>query len=161
MLKIVSWLKSSLIESNAHGLLSGCFVPLAMEADQSHLLSRASFGGPTVKTEKDKHYGEYMTDEKITFPENFEAYSYPRTKNWGVVHFVAYLHHPSLVHSKRAVLWSDVHCAVCLRGAVTKALLALYVNKYVHGDASPSCGPSCFVEDRVLARWRSYRLSGR
>lgn len=208
MSEIVSRLKSSLIESNAHGLLSGCSVLLAVEAVQSDLLNRACFGRPLVTAEKDRqwfqlsmeeafylcytlkclriHGGdncqktdeelwEYMTDKKSTFPEFFKAYAHLRTKNWVVrsgsqygVEYVAYRHHPSLVHSEYAVVvstdgdsgengrlrvWSDVHCTVRLCGSVAKALLVLNISKCGHGDASPSCVTLYSVEERVVARW--------
>lgn len=63
MSKIVSWLKSSLIESNAHGLLSGCSVLLALEADQSDLLNRTCFGRPMVTSEKDKQWLQLSMEE--------------------------------------------------------------------------------------------------
>nr|GEX65405.1 ribonuclease H-like domain-containing protein [Tanacetum cinerariifolium] len=52
-----------------------------------------------------------MTSKNESFPEFFKAYSHLREKNWVVrsgdqygVDFVAYRHHPSLVHSEYGVL---------------------------------------------------------
>lgn len=61
MSKIVSLPNSSLIESNAHGLSSGCPVLLALEADQSDLLNTACFGRPMVTTMKDRAWRKPFT----------------------------------------------------------------------------------------------------
>lgn len=211
MSTIVSRLHSSLTDLNAHGLLSGSSVTLALPSEQGNLLNSACFGRPMVTAEKEKqwfqlgmeeafylhysleclkifsggnrletdHVWKYMTRRKSTFPESFRAYSHLRAKNWVVrsgsqygVDFVAYRHHPSLVHSEYAVLvikegddeskqrlraWSDVHCAVRLCGSVAKTLLALYIDKCGHGEASPSCLNGYRVEERIVARWSPER----
>ncbi|XAR60478.1 tRNA-intron lyase [Bertholletia excelsa] len=208
MSKIVSELKSSLIQSDSRGLLSGCYVLLGVEPEQTELLNRACFGRPIVTAQKDKQWfqlsieeafylcynlrclkivGEdehvkndeelwkYMTSKKETFPDLFKAYSYFRTQNWVVrsgsqygVDFVAYRHHPALVHSEYAVLvlsegdgnvngrlrvWSDFQCTLRLCGSVAKTLLAVYINKHGVGAASPSCLESYSIEERLITRW--------
>ncbi|GMN24577.1 hypothetical protein TIFTF001_000628 [Ficus carica] len=71
------------------------------------------------------------------------------------VDFVAYRHHPALVHSEFTMLvlsggnyhrlrvWSDVHCtAHCtarLCSGVVKTLLVFEIHKNGHGVGSPSC----------------------
>ncbi|KAH0860126.1 hypothetical protein HID58_088387 [Brassica napus] len=88
----------------------------------------------------------YMKSQRPNFPIFFKPYSHLRSKNWVLrsglqygVHFVAYRHHPSLVHSEYSVLvqsgdsnrlrvWSDVHCAVRLSGSVAKTLLTVHVS---------------------------------
>ena len=53
----------------------------------------------------------YMMSKKENFTNLFKSYSHLRMKNWVVrsgsqygVDFVAYRHHPSLVHSEYAVI---------------------------------------------------------
>ncbi|OWM65977.1 tRNA-splicing endonuclease subunit Sen2-1-like [Punica granatum] len=207
MSAIVSRLQSSLVDSNARGLLSGSNVILAVDLEQSDLLNSACFGRPMLTADKEKNWcqlgmeeafylcyflkcleifcrddcpeavqdlWQYMINRKSTFPESYRAYSHLRAKNWVVrlgsqygVDFVAYRHHPSLVHSEYAILvlkegddgssrlrvWSDLHCSVRLSGSVAKGLLALYIDKSGHGEASPSCLNGYHVEERILARW--------
>ncbi|KAL2488884.1 tRNA-splicing endonuclease subunit Sen2-2 [Forsythia ovata] len=96
-------------------------------------------------------------------------------KNWVVragsqygVDFVAYRHHPSLVHSEYAVLilsaeddnsngrlrvWSDFQCALRLCGSVAKTLLVLHIDKNGSAATSPSCVESYLVEERTVTRW--------
>lgn len=208
MSKIISHLHSSLVQSEAHAVLAGYSVLLAVEAEQTELLNRACFGRPIVTAEKDKQWyqlgmeegfylshslkclkivGEdnsmknddelwqYMKAKKETFPLLYKAYSHLRKKNWVVrsgsqygVDFVAYRHHPSLVHSEYAVLvlaegedgengrlrvWSDIHCTVRLCGGVAKTLLILTINKNGQGTATPSCLEQYAVEERTISRW--------
>ena len=106
---------------------------------------------------------DYMTSKKASFPHFFKAYSHLRDKNWVVrsghrygVDFVAYRHHPSLVHSEYAVLvlsegnadgndrlrvWSDYQCTLRLCGSVAKTLLTLHVNR--NGANLIGSSPSC------------------
>ncbi|RID68923.1 hypothetical protein BRARA_C01050 [Brassica rapa] len=115
----------------------------------------------------------YMRTKRPNFPVFFKAYSHLRSKNWVLrsglqygVDFVAYRHHPSLVHSEYSVLvqsgdsdrlrvWSDVHCAVRLSGSVAKTLLTLHVS----GDSSredlnlPTCLENYRVEEQTISRW--------
>lgn len=203
--KIVSQLRSSLIQSEAQGLLCGCSVLFAAEAEQADLLNRACFGELITTAEKDRQWfqlgleeafylcyslkclkivGEdkcllndealwlYMQSKKATFPDFYKAYSHLRIKNWVVklgnrygVDFVAYRHHPALVHSEFAVLvlaegdgwrlkmWSDIHCTTRLCGGVVKTLLVLNINKNGHGATSPCCIEKYTVDERTIRRW--------
>nr|XP_043621650.1 tRNA-splicing endonuclease subunit Sen2-1-like isoform X3 [Erigeron canadensis] len=133
----------------------------------------------SVKTDND--LWEYMTSKKVDFPNVFKAYSHLRDKNWVVrsgcqfgVDFVAYRHHPSLVHSEYAVLvfskgkvdgndrlrvWSDFQSMLRLCGSVAKTLLILYVN--TNGEkviaSSPSCLDGYSVVERTITRWSEER----
>ncbi|XP_050215467.1 tRNA-splicing endonuclease subunit Sen2-1-like [Mercurialis annua] len=208
MSNIVSEFCSSLTQSNAHGLLSGSSVLLAVESQQTKLITRACFGQPVITADTDKQWiqlgleeafylcfnlkcinivgannchrtdielWQYMVSRKDNFPAFYKAYLHLRIKNWVVrpgsqygVDFVAYRHHPSLVHSEYAVLvlseddanangrlqvWSDLYCAVRLCGSVAKTLLVLSVNGNCHGATSPSCLDSYSVEERTVTRW--------
>ncbi|XP_048334024.2 tRNA-splicing endonuclease subunit Sen2-1 [Ziziphus jujuba] len=208
MSKIVWELQSSLIQSESQGLLCGCSVLLAAEAEQAVLLNRACFGEPISAAEKDKQWfqlgleeafylcyslkclnivGEdkclmnveefwlLMKSRKAIFPDFYKGYSHLRMKNWVVksgsrygVDFVAYRHHPALVHSEFAVLvstegggdvngrlrmWSDVHCTTRLCGGVVKTLLVLNINKNGQGAFSPSCIEKYTVDERTVRRW--------
>lgn len=124
----------------------------------------------------DEELWEYMKSKKEKFPLFYKAYSHLRNKNWVVrsgsqygVDFVAYCHHPSLVHSQYAVLvlsgddvddanhrlreWSDIHCTIRLCGSVAKTLLVLYINKNDQGTVSPSCLEGYAVQERTIMRW--------
>ncbi|CAK9314437.1 unnamed protein product [Citrullus colocynthis] len=117
-----------------------------------------------------------MKSQKSTFPEFYIAYRHLRLKNWVVrpgsqygVDFVAYRHHPALVHSEFAVLvlskgegsnengrlrvWSDFLCTIRLCGSVAKTLLVLTVNDNGSGFVSPSCLDSYSIEERTVTRW--------
>ncbi|EPS57289.1 hypothetical protein M569_17530, partial [Genlisea aurea] len=107
----------------------------------------------------------------------FEGYAYLRAKNWVVrdgsqygVDFVAYRHHPSLVHSEFAVLvlpssssgdrlrsWSDFHCTVRLCGSVAKTLLMVCVGRRRDtgdgGGVPPWSLERYRIEERVVTRW--------
>ncbi|XP_040994476.1 tRNA-splicing endonuclease subunit Sen2-1-like [Juglans microcarpa x Juglans regia] len=207
--KIVSQLRSSLIQSDAHGLLVGCSVLIAAEAEQIDLLDRACFGNHNTTAEKDKEWFQLgleeafylcyslkcltivsddhcpkndvelwqcMISKKSAFPDFYKAYAHLRMKNWVVksgstygVDFVAYRHHPSLVHSEYAVLvlsegedevngrlrlWSDLHCTTRLSGSVVKTLLVLKINKNGNGAASSSSLEKYTVIERTITRWR-------
>ncbi|XP_008463899.1 tRNA-splicing endonuclease subunit Sen2-1 isoform X2 [Cucumis melo] len=118
----------------------------------------------------------YMKTQKATFPEFYIAYRHLRLKNWVVrpgsqygVDFVAYRHHPALVHSEFAVLvlsegrdsngngrlrvWSDFLCTIRLCGSVAKTLLVLSVNDNGSEFVSPSCLDSYSIEERTVTRW--------
>ncbi|KAL5755748.1 hypothetical protein ACOSQ2_020494 [Xanthoceras sorbifolium] len=116
-----------------------------------------------------------MKSKKGTFPEFYKAYSHLRKRNWVVrpgsqygVDFVAYRHHPSLIHSEYAVLvlsegdddangrlrvWSDFHCTIRLCGSVAKTLLVLNINKNGQGTVSLSCLEHYDVGERTIMRW--------
>lgn len=119
---------------------------------------------------------QYMKSQKATFPVFYKAYQSLRTRNWVVrpgsqygVDFVAYRHHPALVHSEFAVLvlsegggsdengrlrvWSDFLCSIRLCGSVAKTLLVLSVNDNRSGSVSPSCLGSYSIEERTVTRW--------
>ncbi|KAF8396635.1 hypothetical protein HHK36_018259 [Tetracentron sinense] len=208
MSKIVEQLQSSLIQSETHGLLSGCSVLLEATPEQTDLLNRACFGRPIITAEKDKQWfqlgleeafylchslkclkieegdkcpknneelWEYMKSKRETFVDFYKAYSHLRKKNWVVrsgsqygVDFVAYRHHPALVHSEYAVLiisegdgdvngrlrvWSDFQCTIRLCGSVAKTLLVLNINKNGHDAVSPLCLEKYDVEERTITRW--------
>ncbi|AED97297.1 splicing endonuclease 2 [Arabidopsis thaliana] len=115
----------------------------------------------------------YMKSKRPNFPMFFKAYSHLRSKNWVLrsglqygVDFVAYRHHPSLVHSEYSVLvqsgdsdrlrvWSDIHCAVRLSGSVAKTLLTLYVNGNFKGEDVNLlvCLENFTVEEQTISRW--------
>ncbi|CAM8970097.1 unnamed protein product [Rhodiola kirilowii] len=118
---------------------------------------------------------QHMVSLKSDFPVYYKAYSHLRAKNWVVrpgsqygVDFVAYRHHPALVHSEYAVLalsegdnesnerlqvWSDILCTVRLCGSVAKTLLVIYVNKNGHGASRAACLDSYTAEERTITRW--------
>lgn len=120
---------------------------------------------------------QYMKSRKPNFPDFYKAYSHLRVKNWVVmsgvrygVDFVAYRHHPALVHSEFAVLvlsggdgdanenerlrvWSDVHCTARLCSGVVKTLLVLEIGKNGHGVGSPSCLEEYSVGEYTISRW--------
>ncbi|KAH0659660.1 hypothetical protein KY289_028408 [Solanum tuberosum] len=118
---------------------------------------------------------KHMTSKKETFPTLFKVFSHLRSKNWVTrsgsqygVDFVAYRHHPALVHSEYAVLvlsaqdgsangrlgvWSDFHCTLRLCGSVAKTLLILNIEQQQSCAASPSCLDNYIVEERTITRW--------
>lgn len=118
---------------------------------------------------------KYMISKRENFPSLCKAYSHLRSKNWVVrsgsqygVDFVAYRHHPALVHSEYAVLvlsseggngndrlrvWSDYHCTLRLCGSVAKTLLVLHVEKHNLDAESPSSLDSYIIEERTITRW--------
>ncbi|ONK76289.1 tRNA-splicing endonuclease subunit Sen2-2 [Asparagus officinalis] len=133
---------------------------------------------------------QYMKSKKAKFPELYKAYEHLRAKNWVVRpgtqyggDFVAYRHHPALVHSEFVVLvmtegddddgsngrlrvWSDLQCGLRVCGSVAKTLLVLSVNKNGSELSSPSCLDEFSVEENVVERWvaeqcREENLSGK
>ncbi|XP_062002589.1 tRNA-splicing endonuclease subunit Sen2-1-like [Rosa rugosa] len=117
-----------------------------------------------------------MKSRSALFPYFYKAYCHLRMKNWVVMSgitygadFVAYRHHPELVHSEYAVIvsleeeeggannrlrvWSDVHCATRLCGGVAKTLLVLDISRNGHSADSPSCLESYTVKERTITRW--------
>ncbi|KAH0667070.1 hypothetical protein KY285_028276 [Solanum tuberosum] len=178
--EIVSQLQYFLISSNSIGLLSGMSVLLRADAELTDLLNRACFGRPRVVDHNDTELNndelwKHMTSKKETFPILFKAFSHLRSKNWVTrsgsqygVDFVAYRHHPALVHSEYAVLvlsaqdgsangrlgvWSDFHCTLRLCGSVAKTLLILNIEQQQSCAASPSCLDNYIVEERTITRW--------
>nr|XP_043634052.1 tRNA-splicing endonuclease subunit Sen2-1-like [Erigeron canadensis] len=131
-------------------------------------------GDGSVKT--DNELWEYMICQDVAFPDVFKAYAHLRDKNWVVTRggqygadFVAYRHHPSLVHSECAVLvlsekkadrlrvWSDYECMLRECDGVVKTLLVLYVNRNDEKmiASSPSCLEGYGVDERTVTRWWS------
>ncbi|PIA31711.1 hypothetical protein AQUCO_04900179v1 [Aquilegia coerulea] len=117
---------------------------------------------------------ELMKSERKLFPILYKAYSHLRDKNWVVrseikygVDFVAYRHHPSLVHSEYAVLvsadngdinmrltmWPSLHAAVRLEDGVAKTLLVLHINTNAYDSTTTSCLEHYTVEEQMIARW--------
>ncbi|EYU35778.1 hypothetical protein MIMGU_mgv1a020881mg, partial [Erythranthe guttata] len=106
---------------------------------------------------------DYMSSKRVNFPILYKAYSHLRTKNWVVragspygVDFVAYRHHPALVHSEYAVnassaeegnengrlkVWSDCHCTLRLCGSVAKMLLVLHISRNCNDCDGASSSP--------------------
>ncbi|KAJ0966099.1 hypothetical protein J5N97_027237 [Dioscorea zingiberensis] len=117
---------------------------------------------------------EFMASRRSTFPQLYKAYSHLRSKNWVVrsglqygVDFVAYRHHPALVHSEFAVLvvldgeesrlrvWSDLQCSLRVCGGVAKTLLVLSVVKRNTELAAlvPCWDEYAVIEERTITRW--------
>ncbi|KAH6771603.1 splicing endonuclease 1 [Perilla frutescens var. frutescens] len=180
MSMLVSQLQSSLTEYNSQGLLSGCTVLLEAHPEQTELLNRACFGRPMITAEKEKQWFQLSFEEALYLCSVLKcitivAYSHLRKKNWVLragsqygVDFVAYRHHPALVHSEYAVLalsdedgntnarlmvWSDFHCTLCLCGSVAKTLLVLHVSKNCNDTVSPWSLEHYSVEERIITRW--------
>ncbi|WCJ18717.1 splicing endonuclease 1 [Euphorbia peplus] len=63
MSKIISQLSSSLTQSHACGLLTGCSVLLAVEAEQIEFLTRACVGRPVISAEKEKQWFQLGLEE--------------------------------------------------------------------------------------------------
>ncbi|KAL5200236.1 hypothetical protein ABZP36_021439 [Zizania latifolia] len=112
------------------------------------------------------------------FPVMYKAYSHLRLKNWVVrsglqygADFVAYSHHPALVHSEFAVVvvpegaefgnrcgrlkvWSDLLCALRASGSVAKTLLVLTISTVSNCElSSPDCLEQLVVHERTITRW--------
>ncbi|KAF5197903.1 tRNA-splicing endonuclease subunit Sen2-1 [Thalictrum thalictroides] len=121
---------------------------------------------------------DLMKSKKELFPLSYKAYSHLRAKNWVVrsgiqygVDFVAYCHHPSLVHSEYAVIvvdsddnkngrllvWPDLHATVRLEGGVAKTLLVLHIKKNGYPEVSISCLKHYTVEEQIVTRWNPER----
>lgn len=111
------------------------------------------------------------------FPEMYKAYEHLRLKNWVVksglqygADFVAYRHHPALVHSEFAVIvvpegkafgtrcgrmkvWSDLLCALRASGSVAKTLLVLTISTKSCELGSLDCLEQMIVHERTITRW--------
>lgn len=114
---------------------------------------------------------KYMKSKSKAFPESYIAYSHLRNKDWVVkdgskygADFVAYRHHPSLVHSEFVVIvdfnnssrlrvWSDIEGMVRLCTLVAKTLMVLSVNTNDCDVVSPSELGLYKVEGRTITRW--------
>ncbi|KAF2321861.1 hypothetical protein GH714_003198 [Hevea brasiliensis] len=168
MSKIVSQLCTSLIQIDALGLLSGCSVLLAVETEQTELLTRACFGRPIITAEKDKQWFQLGLEEafylcyslkclKIIGEENchkndVELWQYMKSKKAVFPDFYKAYSHLRMKNwvvrpgsqrradvNGRLGVWSDFHCTIRLCGSVAKTLLVLSINKNGHGAISPSC----------------------
>ncbi|XP_066378488.1 probable tRNA-splicing endonuclease subunit Sen2 [Miscanthus floridulus] len=111
------------------------------------------------------------------FPEMYRAYEHLRLKNWVVksglqygAHFVAYRHHPALVHSEFAVIvvpegkafgtrcgrmqvWSELLCVLRASGSVAKTLLVLTISTKSSELGSLDCLEQMIVHERTITRW--------
>ncbi|KAI3887184.1 hypothetical protein MKW92_034524 [Papaver armeniacum] len=114
---------------------------------------------------------QYMKSKRRAFPEFYIAYSHLQKKNWVVrsglqygADFVAYHHHPSLVHSDFVVIvdfnkssrlrvWSDIEGMVRLCALVAKTLMVLSVNTNDCDVISPSKLDLYKVEGSTITRW--------
>ncbi|PRQ24778.1 putative tRNA-intron lyase [Rosa chinensis] len=127
-------------------------------------------------SKNDNQLWKCMESRRASFPYLYKAYSHLRMKNWVVrsgvkygVDFVAYRHHPALVHSEYAVIvlseehsdgnkqlteWLDIHCTTRLCGGVAKTLLVLYISRNGHSVDSPSSVERFTVEERTITRWK-------
>ncbi|KAF9606895.1 hypothetical protein IFM89_029494 [Coptis chinensis] len=161
MSNIVAQLQSSLSQSKACGLLADFAVLLQVGIEQADLLNRACFGHPIVTTNEDNQWPILICERK---------------KNWVVksgiqygVDFVAYSHHPSLVHSEyaavvsednnsrnaRLLAWPDLHATVRLEGGVAKTLLVLHIEKNGCDTVSTLGLKHYTVEEQTVTRWSS------
>ncbi|KAK9113396.1 hypothetical protein Syun_020193 [Stephania yunnanensis] len=145
----------------------------------SHDLKCLKIIGEDKCPKSDDEVWQYMKSKKTMFPDFYKAYSHLRTKNWVVrsgsqygVDYVAYRHHPALVHSEYAVLvssegagnesprlkvWSDFHCTIRLCGSVAKTMLVLNIKKNGHDASSPSCLEKFNVGELTIRRWNPER----
>lgn len=134
-----------------------------------------------VETENKKRMGEgdlwdLLNSISEPFPEMYKAYEHLRFKNWVVrsgkqygADFVAYRHHPALVHSEFAVtvvpegkafgtrcgslqVWSDLLCKLRASGSVAKTLLVLTISAE-NKCGSSDCLEKMIVHERTITRW--------
>ncbi|GAB2296866.1 hypothetical protein Dimus_030967 [Dionaea muscipula] len=136
-----------------------------------HSLKCLKIQGDYLCTKSEAELWEYWSSRVKKFPELYKAYSHLRMKNWVVragsqygVDYVAYRHHPALVHSEYAVLvlsnnderlreWTDFHCTLRLCGGVAKTLLVLHIEKNGSDTGFPMCLESYTVEEHTITRW--------
>ncbi|KAJ1257652.1 hypothetical protein BS78_10G012000 [Paspalum vaginatum] len=121
---------------------------------------------------------DLLSSASELFPEMYKAYEHLRLKNWVVrsglqygANFVAYRHHPALVHSEFAIIvvpedemfgarcgrmkvWSDLLCALRASGSVAKTLLVLTICGRSCCDLrSSDCLEQLTVQERTITRW--------
>uniref|UniRef100_A0ACD6A334 Uncharacterized protein n=1 Tax=Avena sativa TaxID=4498 RepID=A0ACD6A334_AVESA len=120
---------------------------------------------------------DHLCSSSESFPELYKAYSHLRSRNCVVrsglqygADFVAYRHHPALVHSEFAVVvvpegvefgsrcgrlkvWSDLLCALRASGSVAKTLLVLTISSSTFELRSPDCLELLAVHERTVTRW--------
>lgn len=135
-----------------------------------HALHCSTINGETGNAMNTVELWECMVSRNKAFPRLYTAYAHLRRKNWVVrsglqygVDFVAYRHHPALVHSEFAVLvlsddddgesrlrvWSDLQCSLRVCGGVAKTLLVLHVIK---------CSTKNELDARLLYGWDEYTV---
>lgn len=135
-----------------------------------HALHCSTINGETGNAMNAVEVWECMVSRNKAFPWLYTAYAHLRRKNWVVrsglqygVDFVAYRHHPALVHSEFAVLvlsddddgesrlrvWSDLQCSLRVCGGVAKTLLVLHVIK---------CSTKNELDSRLLYGWDEYTV---
>ncbi|KAJ7530468.1 hypothetical protein O6H91_14G004500 [Diphasiastrum complanatum] len=122
-----------------------------------------------------EQFWEFLLKSKRRFPQHYKAYSHMRSNNWVVragiqygADFMAYRHHPALVHSDYAVLvmaeeeekprmntWTEVHAMNRLCGSVAKTLLLLHIvtNQQPMDTTSPTCLENYCVQAVEYQRW--------
>jgi len=135
----------------------------------------------TVQSENKKQMGEgelwdLLTSTSEPFLEMYKAYQHLRLKNWVVksglqygADFVAYRHHPALVHSEFAVIvvpegkifgarcgrmkvWPDLLCALRASGSVAKTLLILTISTNNCEVRSSDCLEQMIVHEMIINR---------
>jgi tRNA-splicing endonuclease subunit Sen2 len=136
----------------------------------------------TVESEKKARIGapelwDLLASTSERFPEIYKAYQHLRLKNWVVksglqygAEFVAYRHHPALVHSEFAVtvvpegkafgtrcsrmkVWSELLCALRASGSVAKTVLVLTISTKSSELGSLDCLEQMIVHERMITRW--------
>ncbi|XP_066372121.1 probable tRNA-splicing endonuclease subunit Sen2 [Miscanthus floridulus] len=131
--------------------------------------NRARVGAPEL--------WDLLASTSEQFPEMYRAYEHLRLKNWVVksglqygAHFVAYRHHPALVHSEFAVIvvpegkafgtrcdrmqvWSKLLCVLRASGSVAKTLLVLTISTESSELGSMDCLEQMIVHERTITRW--------
>ncbi|XP_062232249.1 probable tRNA-splicing endonuclease subunit Sen2 [Phragmites australis] len=133
-----------------------------------HALKCVSVVKPERKEKKvtmnEEEVWEHLRSARPAFPELYKAYSHLRRRNWVVrsglqygADFVAYRHHPALVHSEYAVIvvgshHGDLLCALRAAGSAAKTLLVLTV-VCGGGMGRPDCLRELAVHERVITRW--------
>ncbi|KAH9533074.1 hypothetical protein CY35_18G031400 [Sphagnum magellanicum] len=115
-----------------------------------------------------------MKNSKPQFVHLYKAYAHLRSKHWVVraglqfgADFMAYRHHPALVHSDYAVVvmwemheqrlntWAEMQAMSRLCGSVAKTLLLLHIspNRETVDDSSPLCIHDFSVKVMEVRRW--------
>ncbi|KAF8692387.1 hypothetical protein HU200_039718 [Digitaria exilis] len=142
-----------------------------------HALKCISVQSENKKQMDEAQLWDLFTSTSEPFPEMYKAYQHLRLKNWVVksglqygADFVAYRHHPALVHSEFAVIivpegkefgsrcgrlqvWSDLLCALRASGSVAKTLLVLTISTKGCDLASSDCLGQLIVHERAITRW--------
>ncbi|EYU35777.1 hypothetical protein MIMGU_mgv1a020190mg, partial [Erythranthe guttata] len=112
------------------------------------------------------------TNPNLRFTAEQETERHTKRRALELYVFVAFPHHPALVHSEYAVIassaeegnengrlkvWSDFHCTLRLCGSVAKTLLVLHISRNCNDCDGASSSPWDInyynVEERIVARW--------